>query len=210
MTKNNFRDAISSSCEGGTSAQGLSGADTRAVMLTATALCLFGAFVGCALYRLPGLSADPLYDNLIERYFVALFYRCSSARDVLSVLISCMTHEIVPLLLIFLGGFTIFTGFISGAVLLWRGVVFGFAFSMLEFSSKSGLLTDSIYYLACRFALLSLTAILCAHAFGFYFPKRKPRLFSSDTLRYIMVFLKITALAAADVCLTIFMIYLFV
>ena len=210
MSEKILREAASSPREGGTRGGGLSGADTRAVLLAATALCLFGAFIGCALYRLPGLSADPLYDNLIERYFVALFYRCSSVGDVLSVVVSCMAHEIVPLVLIFLGGFTIFTGFISGVVMLWRGVVFGFAFSMLEFSSKSGLLTDSICYLACRFALLSLTAILCARAFGFYFPERKPRLFCHETLRYFLIFLKIVALAAADVCLTIFMIYLFV
>ena len=114
----------------------LSNSDLRILMLAATALLCFGGFVGCALYRMPGLEKNTLYDSLLERYFTAMFSSCATPWDVLLVVTKCVFREILPLGVIFLGGFTVFTGFISGGMLLYRGLLFGFAFTMLEVTSK--------------------------------------------------------------------------
>ena len=95
-------------------------------MLAATALLCFGGFVGCALYRMPGLEKNTLYDSLLERYFTAMFSGCATPWDVLLVVTKCVFREILPLGVIFFGGFTVFTGFISGGMLLYRGLLFGF------------------------------------------------------------------------------------
>ena len=188
----------------------LSNSDLRILMLAATSLLCFGGFVGCALYRMPGLEKNTLYDSLLERYFTAMFSGCATPWDVLLVVTKCVFREILPLGVIFFGGFTVFTGFISGGMLLYRGLLFGFAFSMLEFTSKTGLLADAIFYLGGYFAVSTLMAIGAARAFAFYFPRRKPEIRSRETRDYLLVFLKLCALTAADVCLMLFLIYIYI
>ncbi|MCI8387941.1 MAG: hypothetical protein HFE63_05685 [Clostridiales bacterium] len=184
-------------------------ADRRAVLLAASALFIFGAFLGCAIYRLLGLGESELYDNLIERYFVALFYKCADSMDVLSVVLDCFMHELWGLIIVFIGGFTLFTTVVSGGVLLYRGILFGFAVTMLQFSSKSGLLLDSICYLAASFAVSMLTVIMAALAFGYFYPKRSPMLKSHETRDYSLAFLKLAALVFANICFMLFMIYIY-
>lgn len=184
--------------------------DKRIVLLAASALLIFGGFIGCAVYRLLGIGESELYDKLIERYFLALFYKCSSALDVLYVVIGCFIHEAAAITVVFLGGFTLFTGIVSGSALLWRGILFGFALSMLQFSSKSGLLLDSICFLGAKFAISMLLAIMAAEAFCHFYPKRRPELGSTATKSYILVFLRISGLVFANVCGMLFLIYVYI
>ena len=81
---------------------------------------------------------------------------------------------------------------------------------MLEFTSKTGLLADAICYLGGYFAVSTLMAIGAARAFAFYFPRRKPEIRSRETRDYLLVFLKLCALTAADVCLMLFLIYIYI
>lgn len=184
-------------------------ADRRAAMLAASSLFIFGGFIGCAIYRLLGLGESELYDNLIERYFIALFYKSNSPLDVLRVVADCFLHELWLFIAVFIGGFTLFTTVISSAALLYRGVLFGFAVTMLQFSSKAGLLLDSICYITAIAAISMLLVILSSVSFGYFYPKRSPVLRSSDTKAYIFTFLKICALVFANVCFMLFLIYVY-
>lgn len=184
-------------------------ADRRAALLFASALFIFGSFVGCALYRLLGLGESELYDNLIERYFLALFSKCTDSLDVLRVVVSCFLHEVWLFLAVFAGGFTLFTVVVSSVALLYRGVLFGFAITMLQFSSKVGLFLDSLCYIVCYFAISMLLCILAASAFGYFYPTRRPEMRSPKTRAYISVFLKLLALVFANVCFMLFMIYIY-
>lgn len=185
-------------------------ADRRAALLFASALFIFGSFIGCALYRLLGLGESELYDNLIERYFIALFAKCTDSFDVFRVVVGCYLHEIWLFCAVFAGGFTLFTTVISVAALLYRGILFGFAITMLQFSSKAGLFLDSLTYIVCFFAISMLLCILAASAFGYFYPSRRPELKSPATRGYVSVFLKIIALVFANVCFMLFMIYIYI
>lgn len=184
--------------------------DLKTLMLAASALFIFGGFLGCAVYRLLGIGESELYDKLIERYFLALFYKCSSPTDILFVVSDCFLNEALAVIIVFLGGFTIFTGAVSIAALLWRGILFGFSLTMLQFSSKSGLLLDSICFLGAKFAVSMLLIIMAAKAFCHYYPTRSPRLNSPATKRYILIFLRIIGLVFANVCIMLFLIYVYI
>lgn len=191
------------------SAEGRAG-DKRAVLLAASALFIFGAFLGCVVYRLLGLGESELYENLIERYFVALFYKCTGPLDVLRVVADCFLHEAWLFIAVFIGGFTLFTTVVSGAALLYRGLLFGFAVTMLQFSTKAGLLLDSICYIAAFFSISMLLIIMAAFAFGHFYPARSPSLKSPVTKAYAAAFLKICALVFANVCFMLFLIYIYI
>ena len=184
--------------------------DRKILLLAASSLFIFGGFLGCAVYRLLGIGESELYDKLIERYFLALFYKCSSPFDVLRVVLDCFLNEAVAALAIFFGGFTLFTGGISAVLLLWRGILFGFSLTMLEFSSKSGLVLDSICFLGAKFAVSMLIAVMAAEAFIHFYPERSPKLRSAKTKNYILVFLRVIGLIFADVCLMLFLIYVYI
>lgn len=184
--------------------------DMRTVLLAASALFIFGSFVGCALYRLLGIGESELYDKLIERYFLALFYKCEGTYDVIRVAADCCFHELWMFIAVFLGGFTLFSPVIGGALLLYRGILFGFALTMLQFSSRTGLLLDSMIYLFAMFALSMLLTVLAARAVCHYFGNRCPRLSSPATKNYIHTFFRMTALVCADVVIMLFLIYVYI
>ena len=185
-------------------------ADRRCALLAASALFILGCFLGCAVYRLLGLGEGELYNKLIERYFLALFYKCASPLDVFRVAADCVIHELWLTVAVFLGGFTVFTLPISAAALLYRGLLYGFALTMLQFSSRTGLLMDSIVYLAAMFAISMLLIIMSALAAEHFYPDGRPRLRSPHTRTYIAAFLKITALTCADILAMLFLIYIYI
>ncbi len=187
-----------------------SGFDRRAALLAASSLFIFGSFLGCAIYRLLGFGESELYDNLIERYFLALFNRCGSSLDIVRVAADCCLHELWMFIAVFFAGFTLFTTLVSGAMLLYRGVLFGFAVTMLQFSTRTGLLLDSMVYLFATLAISMLLALLSTEAAGFYYPERRVELRSPRTRRYLMVFLRIFALVCIDVILMLFLIYVYI
>ncbi len=184
--------------------------DRRVILLAGSAVYIFGIFLGCALYRLLGIGESELYDNLIERYFVALFYSCTEPTDVLSVVAECCLHELAPFIAVYFGGYTLFSGVIGAGALLYRGLLYGFSLTMLGLSPMSGLLFDSLVYLAAGFAISMLLVILSAGAFAHYYPRRSPRFFSAESRRYFALFLRITALVFANVCGMLFMIYVYI
>ena len=179
-------------------------------MLCAASLFIFGTFLGCAVYRLLGIGESELYDNLIERYFLALFYKCSSTADVIRVAADCVLHEIWIFAAVFFAGFTLFSPIISAVSLLYRGLIFGFAVTMLQFSTRIGLLLDSIVYLCATFAISILLALLSTESLFFYYPERRPILKSRRTLNYVLVFLRICALVSANVLFMLFLIYIYI
>ncbi len=183
--------------------------DRKTVMLAASSLFIFGSFLGCALYHFLGIGESELYDNLIERYFLALFYRCDGALDVAMVALDCCTHELWLFIAVFFAGFTLFVPIVSAAVLLYRGVLFGFAVTMLQFSLRTGILLDSLVYLGASLAISLLLIITCAEAIGFYYGADTPKLFSPRTKNYAFVFLRICSLICADVLLMLFLIYVY-
>ena len=127
----------------------LSNSDLRILMLlAATALLCFGGLVGCALYRMPGLEKNTLYDSLLERYFTAMFSGCATPWDVLLVVTKCVFREILRhSRVIFFGGLHGFHGISQrrGSPAAPRIRCSDFAsYSMLEFTSKTGLLADAI------------------------------------------------------------------
>ncbi len=184
--------------------------DKRTLMFAASALFIFGGFLGCAVYRLLGIGESELYDKLIERYFLALFYKCSSPLDILFIVSDCFINEVLVVIVVFLGGFTLFTGVISSAALLWRGILFGFSLTMLQFSSKAGLLLDSMIFLGAKFAVSMLLIIMAANAFSHFYPDRSPKLGSDATKRYFFTFLRVLGLVFADVCFMLFLIYVYI
>lgn len=186
------------------------GFDRKTALLAASSLFIFGSFVGCAVYRLLGIGESELYDNLIERYFLALFNRCGSTLDIVRVAADCCLHELWMFIAVFFAGFTLFTPLVSGALLLYRGILFGFAITMLQFSNRTGLLLDSIVYLFAAFAISMLLALLSAEAAGFYYPERRVVLRSPRTSRYILTFLRIVAIVSADVLIMLFLIYVYI
>lgn len=195
---------------GNPSPQYAKGFDRRTALLAASSLFIFGSFVGCAVYRLLGIGESELYDNLIERYFLALFYKCDSALDIIRVAADCCIHELWMFAAVFLAGFTLFTHAVSAAMLLYKGILFGFSMTMLQFSSRTGLLLDSMVYLAAAFAVSMLLSVLAAEASGFYTYDRAPRLKSQRSFRYFTVFLRICILVCADILTMLFLIYVYI
>lgn len=184
--------------------------DRRTALLAASSLFIFGSFVGCAVYRLLGIGESELYDNLIERYFLALFYKCEGGIDAARVIAGCCFHELWMFISVFLAGFTVFSGAVSGALLLYRGLLFGFAVTMLQFSTRTGLLLDSIAYLAASFAICMLLSVMAAEASCYHAKNRIPRLKSHDTVRYILLFLRVCALVTANILAMLFLIYIYI
>ncbi len=178
--------------------------DRRSCMLAASALFIFGAFVGCAVYRLLGLGESELYDNLIERYFLALFYRSASMLDVFRVVADCCLHELWAFLLVFIAGFTVYNPIVGGAVLLYRGILFGFALTMLQFSTRTGLLFDSMAYLIASLAISLLLMSLCAHAVMYYYTRW------CRARTFFLIFLRVVALVCVNVVFMLFMIYVYI
>ncbi len=183
--------------------------DRRTVMLAASSLFIFGSFVGCAIYRFLGIGESELYDNLIERYFLALFYKCGSGLDIAMVSLECCMHELWVFIAVFLTGFTLFIPIVSSVIMLYRGMLFGFAVTMLQFSLRTGILLDSIVYLAANLAISLLCMILSAEAMGFYYNGGQPKLRSQRTRDYLAVFLRICALVCANVLSMLFLIYVY-
>ena len=184
--------------------------DRKTVLLAASSLFIFGAFIGCAVYRLLGMGESELFDNLIERYFLALFYKCDTSLDIARVALGCIFHELWIFAAVFASGFTLFSPVAVSAALLYRGVLFGFAVTLLQFSSKTGLLLDAIVYLAASFAISMLLSLLSADAVLFYYPERYVRLKSVRTKRYLMTFFRICALVCANVLIMLFLIYVYI
>ncbi len=183
--------------------------DRRTVMLAASSLFIFGSFLGCAVYRYLGIGESELYDNLIERYFLALFYKCGSGFDAAMVALECCMHELWIFIAVFLAGFTLFIPAVSSLILLYRGMLFGFAVTMLQFSMRTGILLDSIVYLAANFAISVLFTILATESMGFYYNGGQPRIRSPRTKDFLMVFLRICALVCVNVLLMLFLIYVY-
>lgn len=184
--------------------------DRKTTLLAASSLFIFGAFLGCAVYRILGIGESELYDNLIERYFLALFYKCDTPLDVARVALDCIFHELWLFIAVFVSGFTLFAPIVAAVSLLYRGVLFGFAMTMLQFSSKAGLLLDAIVYLAAAFALSMLLALTSADAVLFYYPTQSVRIRSPRTRRYALTFLRICALVCFDVLLMLFLIHVYI
>ncbi len=183
--------------------------DRKTLLIVLSALFVAGAFAGCAIYRLLGLGENELYDSLIERYFVSMFYKCTKASDVFFVVSDCVLHELVLFAIVFAGGFTVFTTAVSSGIILYRGVLFGFALTMLQFSTKTGLLLSSICYIG-EFAVISfLLMLLSGYAFTFYYPKRSPKLRDVNTKNYFLCFLRICGLVFVNVSVMIFLIYVY-
>ena len=167
--------------------------DRRTWTLAASALFIFGAFFGCAVYRLLGIGESELYDNLIERYFLALFRGCATPLDVLRVAADCCLHELWAFLAVFAAGFTLYSLPVSGAALLWRGMLFGFSLTMLQFSTRTGLVLYAGAYLLASGAVSFLLILLCAWAAAFRHGRElSGRMFAA-------IFLRIAALVCADV-----------
>lgn len=184
--------------------------DRRTVMLAASSLFIFGSFIGCAVYRFLGIGESELYDNLIERYFLALFYKCEGGLDVAMVVLEACMHELWVFALVFFAGFTLFVPVVSGVFLLYRGLLFGFAVTMLQFSVKTGILLDSLVYLCANLAISALLIVTCTEAVGYYIGGTPTGLRSSRTKNYFLVFLRICALVCADVLLMLFLIYVYI
>ena len=121
----------------------------------------------------------------------------------------CILHELWIFAAVFFAGFTLFTPIVSAVALLYRGLLFGFAMTMLQFSTKIGLLLDSVVYLAASFAISMLLALLSAEAVRFYYPERRPIIKSRKTGRYAMIFLRICTLVTADILFMLFLIYVY-
>ncbi len=184
--------------------------DKRTVLLASSALLIFGTFIGCAVYRILGIGESELYDKLIERYFLALFYKCTSPLDIARVAADCIIHELWIFGAVFLSGFTLFSAAVGTLAMLYRGVLFGFAVTMLQFSSRTGLLLDSIIYLAASFALCMLLAILSSESVMFFYSQRTVTIKSESTKRYVLTFFRICAIASADVLFMLFLIYVYI
>ena len=168
-----------------------------------SAMFIFGTFLGCAVYRLLGLGESELYDNLIERYFLALFYKCGSLPDVLRVIADCCLHELWMFAAVFAAGFTLYASAVSALTLLWRGILFGFAVTMLQFSTRTGLLLDAVVYLGASLAVTFLLVLLTAYAAAYFYG----RTMSAGSLT--LIFLRIVALVCANVIFMLFLIYIY-
>jgi len=181
----------------------------RAAMFAASAIWIFGIFLGSFGYRILGIGESELYDRLIERYFLALFYKCGDFSDVLSVICECYVYTLIPFICVYLGGYTLFTLPVSIGALLRQGILYGFALTMLQFSSKAGLLVDSICYLCVHAAIAVLLAVMAVYAMGYFYPTRSRRFFSYSSMVYCAVFLKIAALVFVNLTLLLFLLYVY-
>lgn len=167
--------------------------DRRTWTLAASALFIFGAFFGCAVYRLLGIGESELYDNLIERYFLALFRGCTSPLDVLRTAADCCLHELWAFFAVFAAGYTLYSLPVSGAALFWRGMLFGFSLTMLQFSTRTGLVLYAGAYLFASGAVSFLLIQLCAWAAAFRHGRElSGRMFAA-------VFFRIAALVCVNV-----------
>jgi len=184
--------------------------DRRTLLLAAFALFLFGSFLGCAIYRLLGIGQSELYDKLIERYFLSLFQKCGSAFDVVLVVLDSIAHELWMFALVFVFGFTPFCAIVGTAMLLYKGLLFGFSLTMLQFSTKLGLFMVSGVYLICEFAISALLGMLAAEAILFYVASPKIKLSELHKTGYTSTFFGICALCALTVAAMLFLIHVYI
>lgn len=184
--------------------------DRRTLLLAGFSLFVFGCFLGCALYRFFGIGKSELYDKLIERYFLALYQKCAGPLDVFSVTLDCIAHELWLFIIVFVSGFTPFSPPVGAVIMLYRGLLFGFSVTLLQFSTKAGLLLTSGIYLLCAFAISGLLALMCAEAVRFYDNTPKLHLRSIAKTSYTLTFLRICALTACCVICMLFLIYVYI
>ncbi len=182
----------------------------REILLAASSILIFGSFIGCAIYRFLGIGESELYDKLIERYFIALFYDCGGAADILRVIFDVCFHELTLFFIVFIAGYSPFSLIIGIGALLYRGLLFGFSITMLQLSAKSGLLLCSIIYLSANFAISILLAVLTADAFELAYIDEAPRLKSKKSLNYFLKFLRICALTVIYLLIMLFLIYIYI
>jgi len=184
--------------------------DRRTLLLAAASLFIFGSFLGCAVYRLIGIGESELYNRLIERYFLALYQKCGNPLDVIAVSLDLMVHELWMFAAVFAAGFTPFTAPIGGIFVLYRGLLFGFSLTLLQFSSKTGLLLSSGIYLLAALSVGALLMLMSAEAVRFYYTSPKMRLRDLRCTGYTLTFMRITAMAVMTLTLMLFLLYVYI
>lgn len=127
-------------------------------------LVFTGLVLGVVLYRITGDSIDIDADFIIGTYFKGMFAEADSFSDKLFVILASFYHEILFPLLVFVMGYTVFAPIFSAAICVWKAAVCSFAICMLEFTTHNGIFIESLIYLACQIAIISVSVSVAIRA----------------------------------------------
>ena len=156
--------------------------EVKIAMTTAAMLVFLGLALGVVLYRISGNDIDVDADSVIGTYFRGMFAQAHGAGDKLGVILFCFYHEIAFPALVFVLGYTVFAPIFSAALCVWKAAVCGFAICMLEFTTQNGIFVESLIYLICQIAIISVDVSVAMRAF-FY-----SSTFCADNVRLADVF----------------------
>ena len=138
------------------------------ITLSVCAMLVFiGLALGVVLYRITGDDITVDTDALVGRYFKGMFADAVGAGGKVSVIFSSFLHEIMFPALVFVMGYTVFAPVFSAALCVWKAALCGFAVCMLEFTSVNGIFVESLIYLICQIAIISVNVSVAVRAFFF-------------------------------------------
>ncbi len=148
--------------------------EAGAALAAAAMLAFAGLALGVVFYRVGASDAGIDADADIVGCFRTMFDDLTGAGDRVSLVLSCFFREVFPLVLIFVGGYTVFAPILSAALCLWSSAVCGFAVCMLEATGVGGIFLESLIFLVCRIAIISIciSASLRAYFFSKNFCKK--------------------------------------
>lgn len=139
--------------------------EARIAVSVCAMLVFIGLALGVILYRISGNEIDIDADNLIGTYFRGMFAKADSVSAKLGVILSSFYHELMFPLLVFIMGYTVFAPIFSAAICVWKAAVCGFAVCMLEFTTHNGIFIESLLYLICQIAIISVDVSVAIRAF---------------------------------------------
>lgn len=139
--------------------------EARAAIAVSAMLVFIGLALGVILYRISGDGIDMDADSLIGNYFRGMFAEARSASDKIGVIVSSFYHEIAFPALVFIMGYTVFAPIFSAAICVYKAAICSFAICMLEFTTQNGIFVESLIYLACQIAIISVNATVAIRAY---------------------------------------------
>ena len=120
-------------------------------------LVFVGLALGVILYRIAGDGVDIDTDALIGSYFRGMFAQANGVGAKINVIMSSFCHEIILPALVFVMGYTVFAPIFSAFICVWKAALCGFAICMLEFTTHNGIFVESLIYLMCQIAIISVS-----------------------------------------------------
>lgn len=137
--------------------------EAKIALAAATVLVFVGFAIGAVLYSISGIDIDG--DLLISGYFDGMFASADSVGEKIGIVLACFYHEVAFPTLVFISGYTVFAPLFASAICVTRATICAFSVCMLEFTSRGGIFIESLIFLICQIALISIDVSIAVRAY---------------------------------------------